>query len=63
MIVIIGEGETTELSHLIRKPSRVLITQTEAGADEGVEIDSENLLVVIRFRGAVLPELVDGIVA
>jgi hypothetical protein len=63
MIVFIGEGETTELSHLIRKPSRVLMTQTETGADEGVEIDSENGLVVIRFRCAVLPELVDGVVA
>jgi hypothetical protein len=63
MIVIIGEGETTELNHLIRKPSRVLITETETGAHEGVEIDSENVLVVIRFRSAVLPELVDGAVA
>jgi hypothetical protein len=63
MIVIIGEGETTELSHLIRKPSRVLITETETGAEEGVEINSENVLVVIRFRCAILPELVDGIVA
>jgi hypothetical protein len=63
MILIIGEGETTEISHLTRKPTRVLLKQNEAGADEGIQIDSENAAILLRFRAAVLPELVDGIVA
>ena len=50
MIVIVGEGETTEVSQLIRKPSRVLLAQNNLGVDEGIEIDSDNTLVVIRFR-------------
>ena len=61
MIVIVGEGETTEISHLIRKPSRVVLTTNDVGADEGLEINSDNALVVIRFRSAILPELVDGV--
>jgi hypothetical protein len=61
MIVIVGEDDLNEVSQLVRTPSRVLLTQSKAGADEGIEIDSDNSLLVLRFRTAVLPELVDGV--
>ena len=61
MIVILAEDETAGVSQLIRHPSRVVMTQNEVGADEGIEIESDNILCVMRFRTAVLPELVDGV--
>lgn len=60
MIVIVGEDDTNELSQLVRAPSRVLLTQDKTGADEGIEIDSEKSLLVLRFRAPVLAETVDG---
>jgi hypothetical protein len=63
LIVIAGESESSDVTHVVRKPSRVVVTQSETGADEGVDILSENLHVVIRFRAVILPELVNGMVA
>jgi hypothetical protein len=40
-----------------------VLTQNETGADEGVDILSENLHLVIRFGTVILPELVNGMVA
>jgi hypothetical protein len=61
IIVIVGEDATTGVSQLVRKPSRVLLTQDDIGVDEGIDIESDNTLFVIRFRSAILPELVDGV--
>jgi hypothetical protein len=61
MIVIVGEDDLNEVSQLVRTPSRVLLTQSSAGADEGIEIDADKSLLVLRFRSAVLPEVVDGV--
>jgi hypothetical protein len=61
MIVIVGEDDFNEVSQLVRTPSRVLLTQSNAGADEGIEIDSDNSLLVLRFRSAILPEVVDDV--
>jgi hypothetical protein len=61
MIVIVGEDDLNEVSRLVRAPSRVLLTQSKAGADEGIEIDADNSLLVLRFRATVLPEVVDGV--
>ena len=61
MIVIVGEDETTEVSQLIRKPSRVLLSETEVGADKCLEIYSEDFVFLMRFRSATLPELVDDV--
>jgi hypothetical protein len=41
----------------------VWIKQNEQGADEALEIESPAGAVLVRFKSAVLPELVDGIVA
>jgi hypothetical protein len=63
VIAIAGESESSDVSHVVRKPSRVVLTQNETGADEGVDIVSENLHIVIRFGIVILPELVNGMVA
>jgi hypothetical protein len=63
MVVIVAESESSDVSHVVRKPSRLVLTQNETGADEGVDILSENLQIVIRFRTAISSELVDGMVA
>src|SRR5215467_4967505 len=55
MIVIVGEDEVNEINQLVRGPSRVLLTKSSEGADEGIEIDSETILLVLRFRSVVLP--------
>jgi hypothetical protein len=61
MIVIVGEDDTTELSQLVRKPSRVVLSQTDVGADKCLEIYSEDFVFVMRFRAATLPEFVDDV--
>jgi Family of unknown function (DUF5335) len=61
MIIIVGEDDLNEVSQLVRAPSRILLTQSKAGADEGIEIDSDKNLLVLRFRAAVLPEMVDSV--
>jgi hypothetical protein len=61
MIIVVGEDVANEVSQLIRAPSRVLLTRNKKGADEGIEIDAEKNLLVLRFRSAVLPEVVDGV--
>ena len=49
------------LTHIIHAPAHVRIKQTEAGADEALEIESAGSTTVLRFRSAILPEMVDGI--
>jgi hypothetical protein len=53
VIVIVGEGDTTDISQLIRRPSRVLLTQDGMEKDEGLEIHSDNSILVMRFRSGV----------
>jgi hypothetical protein len=61
MIVMVGEDDTTEVSQLVRKPSRVVLSQMAVGADKCLEIYSEDFVFVMRLRAATLPELVDGV--
>ncbi|HLH32904.1 MAG TPA: DUF5335 family protein [Terriglobia bacterium] len=61
MIIVVGEDDMNEVSQLVRAPARVLLTKSKAGADEGIEIDSDKSLLVLRFRAPVLPEVVDGV--
>jgi hypothetical protein len=61
MIVMVGEDDTTEVSQLVRKPSRVVLSQTDVGADKCLEIYSEDFVFVMRLRAATLPKLVDDV--
>ena len=47
--------------HIIEAPVHVRVRLTDAGADEALEIESAGSTTVLRFRSAVLPEMVDGI--
>ena len=60
MIIIVGEDEDDMISQLIRNPSRVLLIQGKGKREEGIEIDSDRHLVILRLREGVLPEAVGG---
>jgi hypothetical protein len=61
--VIAGAKAESHISHSIGGPLRVWLKQTREGADEVLEIESRSGAVLLRFRVAVLPEMVDGVVA
>jgi hypothetical protein len=63
MTIIAGSRPDARISHTICGPLRVWVKQNEQGADEALEIESPAGAVLVRFRSAVLPELVDGILA
>jgi hypothetical protein len=60
--IIAGEKPDSHISHTVTSPKRIWLKQTDEGADEALEIESEESAVLLRFRSAVRPELVDGIV-
>jgi hypothetical protein len=50
--------------HRISRPTHVSLEQTDEGADAALAIKaSDGTTTLLRFRSAVLPELVDGIAA
>jgi hypothetical protein len=61
--VVVGrDGE--ELTRLIHGVRGVRINRTEDGAEQALEIeDRDGRITVVRFRSAVRPETVDGVVA
>ena len=64
--IAINMGKTLEdhVSHTITKPQHVWLEKTDDGADAALEIESVgDSKTLLRFRSAVPPELVDGIVA
>jgi Family of unknown function (DUF5335) len=61
--VILGGGPTGHVTHSITGPTHVRIEQTEDGADMTLQIESgDGVTTLVRFRSAILPEMVDGIV-
>jgi len=63
--VAISLGKTPEdhVTHTITKPEHVWLNQTSEGANAALEIESENEnKTLLRFRSALPPEMVDGIV-
>ncbi len=59
----IGSTPLEHVTHTIANPTHLWLKQTAAGADEALEIEFVNgMTTLIRFRFAVLPETVDGIV-
>jgi hypothetical protein len=61
LIFIEGETEESVVSHVIRNPTRISVTQTDEGADESLLINTRSGSTRLRFRSAILPELVDGV--
>ncbi len=63
--IAINLGKTAEdhVTHTITKPEHVWLEQTSAGANTALEIESENQTKsLLRFRSALPPEMVDGVV-
>ena len=63
--VAINLGKTAEdhVTHTITNPEHVWLEQTSGGADAALEIDSHDQpKTLLRFRSAMPPEMVDGVV-
>ena len=63
--IAIHLGKTPEdhVTHTIAEPEHVWLEQTSGGANAALEIESENeTKTLLRFRSALLPEMVDGVV-
>ena len=63
--IAINLGKTPEdhVTHTITKPEHVWLEQTSGGANAALEIESENQTKsLLRFRSALPPEMVDGVV-
>lgn len=60
--VEVGDTSDQCLVHVVENPRRIIFKRTPAGAHEGLEIDSaDGSTTSVRFRSAMLPEMLDGI--
>jgi hypothetical protein len=59
----LGKTPEDHVKHTVIEPVNVRLAQTPEGADAALEIESANeTKTVLRFRSALLPEFVDGVV-
>ena len=58
--ILVGNQADRHVSNTVVDPKQVWLKSSDEGADEVLEIKGENETVLIRFRSAVLPELVDA---
>src|ERR1043166_4464698 len=62
--IMLGGSPDDHVSHAIERPSKILLEQTDEGADQALEIDSaDGTKTLLRFITPALPESVDGIVS
>jgi hypothetical protein len=55
--------EAVWADHIINRPVRVALEETEEGAHKGLRIDAENgETTLLRFRSPAFPETVDGVI-
>ena len=60
--IFIWNKPDEDVAHIIDRPTRVWVQETERGAEAAVEIESEDHgTTLLRFRSAALPETVDGV--
>ena len=63
IIIMMGAKPDDHITHTIARPTDVSLEQTDEGADVALAIKSEaGALVLLRFRSAMLPEMIDGVV-
>lgn len=63
IIIMLGAAPDDHITHTVTGPTNVSLEQTEEGADVGLAITSEaGPVALLRFRSAMLPEMVDGVV-
>ena len=63
IMIMAGSRPDARISHTINAPRRVWLKRNDEGADEALEIEAFSGVVLVRFRSAILSEMVDGIVA
>ncbi|MFL6208733.1 MAG: DUF5335 family protein [Pyrinomonadaceae bacterium] len=62
--ISVGKAAADHITHTITGAAHVRLEQAENGADEALQIESAGgATTLVRFRFAMLPELVDGIVS
>lgn len=61
--IMAGSSPDARISHTVSAPRRVWLKQDEHGGDEALNIEAFGGMVLLRFRSALLPEMVDGILA
>jgi hypothetical protein len=60
--VEMGDTPDQSLVHVIESPRRIRFKRTRTGAHEGLEIESaDGSTMIVRFRSAMLPEMIDDI--
>jgi hypothetical protein len=58
----LGGKSDSHLTHAVRSPTHVRLKKTDEGSDETLQIEAEDgTTTLLRFRSAVLPEMVDAI--
>ena len=60
--VEVGDTPDACLTHVVYGPTRIRFKRTRTGAHQGLEIVSaDGSTTIVRFRSAMLPEMLDGI--
>lgn len=60
--ILLGKGTQSNIEHPVDRPEQVWVEMTEEGAEAALEIESAGgIKTILEFRGAVLPEMVDGL--
>lgn len=60
--VEVGDTPDECLTHVIESPRRIVFKRSGAGAHQGLEIESAGgSTTMVRFRSAMLPEMIDDI--
>ena len=59
--ILVGDRPDRHVTHIIHAPSHVRLKETEDGAHEALQIESESgVTTLLRFRSPVRSELLDG---
>jgi hypothetical protein len=62
--LVFGRADGPQVTEVVDAPTRIRFLETTPGAHAGLEIESANgTELVMRFRSAMPPEMVDGIAA
>ena len=59
--IFVGTRPDSHVSHRVIAPEKVYLKRSEEGADEALEIASKEMAALLRFRSAILPEMVDAV--
>ncbi|HEY2970933.1 MAG TPA: DUF5335 family protein [Pyrinomonadaceae bacterium] len=63
LAINLGKTPEDHVKHTVIEPKHVLLVQTSEGANAALEIESaDETKTLLRFRSALLPEFVDGVV-